>query len=167
MRPLLTQLTIAAVLVAVAVHAQPVVLHKAPTDSAAVMTAAEFAKHLAEMDAKNIRTLRWLEGGEAFSVNVLHRTEAERPQVHGKIVDLYIVKSGSATLVTGGTLVEPRQWEGRDPGEMIGTAITGGVTRTVGAGDIVYIPPGVPHHFTGGDIVYFNVHFPVPTRSHQ
>ena len=59
---------------------------------------------------------------------------------------------GGGTLLTGGTLVNPRQvlmsanltvgpsWQG--------TAIEGGQSRHVSVGDVVVIPAGVPHGWT-------------------
>jgi uncharacterized RmlC-like cupin family protein len=53
-----------------------------------------------------------------------------------------IVTQGSATLITGGTLVDPLT--GSD-GESKGTSILNGVTQTIAVGDIVHVPAGTPH----------------------
>ena len=43
---------------------------------------------------------------------------------------------------------------------MLGTAIKSGVTRMIGAGDTVYIPPGVPHGIKQSQsITYLNIRF--------
>ena len=54
---------------------------------------------------------------------------------------------GSATLVTGGTLVNPQRRENAQlfgPGAG-GAAIHGGVSRRIAKGDLVIIPAGTPH----------------------
>ena len=52
---------------------------------------------------------------------------------------------GSATAVTGGELMEPRKNPNSD--DMSGSSIKGGVEQPLKAGDILYVPPGVPHGF--------------------
>jgi glc operon protein GlcG len=51
---------------------------------------------------------------------------------------------GSATLVTGGTLVDAKTIE---PEEIRGRASDGGEPRMIAAGDVVVIPNGTPHWF--------------------
>ena len=103
---------------------------------------------------------RLLEGKDLFSLNLLHR-KGEEPTIHGSVVDLYFVQKGKAVLESGGTAVDAKPSGGR-PGDMRAASIKGGTRTVVAAGDIVFIPPGVPHRFITGesDIVYFNVHFP-------
>ena len=90
-------------------------------------------------------TTRLLEGG-AYSMNARYLVGTEAAQVHKSITEFYFVRDGAATLVTGGTIVDK--------------AIRGGVERVIKAGDVVFIPPGVPHGIrdTAG-ISYLNVHF--------
>ena len=66
---------------------------------------------------------------------------------HGKITEIYYVVRGSGVQVTGGTLVDPKQQAGggaTGPGSS-GSGIQGGHDTTLGAGDSLIIPPGVPH----------------------
>lgn len=73
---------------------------------------------------------------------------------HAEITEIYQVLEGRAVLVTGGTVVDARAM---DPAGAIvrtligpstrGTAISGGVTREIGPGDVVVIPPGTAHGF--------------------
>ena len=58
--------------------------------------------------------------------------------------DVVYVVEGAATLVTGGTTVDPKETE---PGQIRGTSIEGGETHELAAGDVVVIPNGVPHWF--------------------
>jgi mannose-6-phosphate isomerase-like protein (cupin superfamily) len=55
------------------------------------------------------------------------------------------VLKGSATLVTGGAVVDGKPIA---PEEIRGASIQGGETRRISAGDVVVIPSGVPHWFS-------------------
>lgn len=65
-------------------------------------------------------------------------------EIHTRDTDIAYVLRGSATLVTGGTAVDVKEI---GPEELRGTAIQGGETRQLQAGDVVVIPNGVPHWF--------------------
>jgi mannose-6-phosphate isomerase-like protein (cupin superfamily) len=73
----------------------------------------------------------------------LHTGDAER---HQFFADQMVIKSGTITLVTGGTMQgeHPNNSAGR-PGETLGSGIEGGKEITLHAGDIVHIPAGIPH----------------------
>ena len=64
------------------------------------------------------------------------------PEWHENQADVFFVQSGSATLVVGGTLVGA---ETTEPHEKRNGTIQGGVRKKLSAGDIVRIPPKVPH----------------------
>ena len=82
------------------------------------------------------------------------------PEQHDKIVDVVIVESGAGTLQLGGKMLNPK---GNPGGEWLGTALEGGEKHAISAGDIMHIPPTVPHAFLvpkGGHITYILVKFP-------
>jgi mannose-6-phosphate isomerase-like protein (cupin superfamily) len=56
--------------------------------------------------------------------------------------DHFVVTEGEATLVVGGTVVNPKQTA---PGETRGTAITGGKEYRMTTGTTITVPRGVPH----------------------
>jgi len=60
------------------------------------------------------------------------------------------VTEGKATLVTGGTVVNPK---GESDGETKGSGIQKRKSQTIVQGDIVHIPAGTPHQLmiAGGD----------------
>ena len=64
------------------------------------------------------------------------------PEWHGTQADIFFVQSGSATLVVGGTMVGA---ETVAPDERRNGVIEGGERRKLAPGDIVRIPPRVPH----------------------
>ena len=66
------------------------------------------------------------------------------PAVHPSEAEYAIVLEGAGTLVAGGTLVEPVT---RREGLVEGARIEGGITRTLGPGDVLLVPAGVPHWF--------------------
>jgi mannose-6-phosphate isomerase-like protein (cupin superfamily) len=70
--------------------------------------------------------------------------------------EVYYILEGAGTLVTGGTIVNPRPVPAnRSPGPR-GEKIEGGVSRRVSAGDLIIIPGRTPHWWSGleGDIRY-------------
>lgn len=75
------------------------------------------------------------------------------------VTEIYHMLEGSATLVTGGTLVDERSM-GTSPNTQMpnfrGSRIEGGVSRRVVPGDVIIIPGRVPHWWSSldGDIQY-------------
>jgi len=133
----------------------------ATADEAVVLEASELGATLAAMLAGQAASQRLIEGGDVFSVTQLHRT-APTADIHAILCDLYVVQEGSATLVTGGSLVNPGP--ASRPGDQRGSAILGGTERLVKAGDLVFIPSGMVHGFRdfgdSGSITYLNIHLP-------
>jgi quercetin dioxygenase-like cupin family protein len=77
-------------------------------------------------------------------------------EAHTEDTDVIYVLQGTATLVTGGTIVGAKTVA---PGEIRGTMVLGGDERTLTKGDVVVIPAGTPHWFklVPGPIVYYTV----------
>ena len=114
---------------------------KAPTDKAVDLTNEDLMAVANAMPAQKLATTRLLEGG-FYSVNIRRLTGPETAHLHPVGLTIYVVREGSATLVTGGTIVDAK---GLPTGGKPGDDIKGGVERTVKAGDIIVTPPGVPH----------------------
>jgi len=104
-------------------------------------------------------------GGHNVGVGVLYRAEGQTQNtaVHYKVSEVYHVMKGSGTLVTGGTVVNPKtraadrvEVTREDGPGVTGTAIQGGVTHQLKEGDVIVIPAGTPHWFSriDGSIVY-------------
>ena len=73
--------------------------------------------------------------------------------------EVYYILEGGGTLVTGGTIVNPKPVPAnRSPGPR-GEKIEGGVTRHVSKGDLIIIPGRTPHWWSSldGDINYMIV----------
>jgi mannose-6-phosphate isomerase-like protein (cupin superfamily) len=84
----------------------------------------------------------------------LRDTAKQVASEHDKVTEIYHIMEGRGTLVTGGSIVgihrEPNDTAVALNGPtMRGTTIQGGVSRQLGPGDVVVIPAGVPHWFSG------------------
>lgn len=109
-------------------------------------------------------------GGYNVALGVLHRPETP-PGVavkHHLVSEVYHVLEGSATLVTGGTIVDMQERAAdardvrlEDGPSASGPSIKGGVTQHVKAGDVVIIPADTPHWFSkiDGAITYVVVRY--------
>ena len=116
----------------------------APTDKAAYFANADIQATWRDLEAKQVINKRVLEGG-AYSINIRIVKEGDAPLVHAKSADVWVMMAGTATAITGGQLVDSQKRPNVD--DVAGSAIRGGVEQALKAGDILYIPPGVPHGF--------------------
>jgi glc operon protein GlcG len=93
---------------------------------------------------------------EGYKIHASRRDGPGIAEVHDWETDVVYVLDGSATVVTGGTVVDPKVTE---PGQVRGPVIQGGESRRVGKGDVLVIPAGVPHWFKDvqGPLTYFVV----------
>lgn len=76
---------------------------------------------------------------------LVHRESDGQAEWHETQADVFLVLSGSATLVVGGTLVDG---ETVGPHEKRSGAIQGGVRQKLSAGDVVRIPARQPHQLS-------------------
>jgi len=93
-------------------------------------------------------------------VGVVHRAKTEGRDIgggieHSQITEVYHVISGNGTFVTGGTIAEAKETAPDTPVVKVlngpstgGGPVQGGVSRKLGPGDVVIIPPNTPHWFT-------------------
>lgn len=133
------------------------------------ISAAEIQDRLGPRKPGALPNIRVVDaGGHNLGIGVLYRTQdqTQTAALHYKVSEVYHVIQGSATLVTGGTLVNAKiraadSWQVKQedgPGAS-GTAIEGGTARQLKAGDVVVIPAGTPHWFSkiDGSIAYLVV----------
>ena len=71
-----------------------------------------------------------------------HREADGQPELHEIQADVFVVESGSATLLVGGTLVNA---ETTAPHEKRNGTIQSGTRQKLSPGDIVRIPANMPH----------------------
>lgn len=74
---------------------------------------------------------------------------------HDNVTEVYEILEGTGTLMTGGTILDAKgavatahDSTGPSGPSVRGTNLRGGEPRRVGPGDLVVIPPGVPHIFS-------------------
>ncbi len=143
---------------------EPVAQHL-PRGTATDITSKEIQAVLGRTDAQmpvSDQTLREVainNGEYNVGVSVVHRATPPGhtpgafnggPIEHSDITEIYEFLSGDATFVTGGTIENPKvNPTHRGPGPSVsGTGVENGVTREVGPGDVVIIPPNTPHFFS-------------------
>ena len=94
----------------------------------------------------------------SFKIHASRRETAGQAEVHTNETDIIYVLEGTATFVTGGTIVG-----GKDsaPMEIRGASIMGGETSRLRQGDVIVVPAGTPHWFKevgrGSPFLYFVV----------
>lgn len=157
---------------------------KAPTTEDRLITASQLETILKNVPAADTGkpgevSSKLLDGG-IFSVAFIRLNEPDKPHTHAQSSEVYVIREGSGTLETGGTMIGPFTSGGvhhqastnasQRPatagkavmGDRAGTAIEGGRTQSVNAGDVVFIPAGVAHTWTKVDqpMVYFDIKFP-------
>jgi len=92
-----------------------------------------------------------------YNFGLALRRQDGTAEVHQKTADIFVIESGEADLVTGGTLVNPTT---SAPNEIRGTAIQDGTVHHVVAGDALTIPPGMPHQMKvapGKEVLYLAI----------
>lgn len=91
-----------------------------------------------------------------YKVHASHRDGPGIVEVHTKDTDIIYMLEGTATFVTGGTVVEGKNSEAE---EIRGKDLKGGETRTITKGDVIVVPHGTPHWFkeVNGPINYYVV----------
>jgi mannose-6-phosphate isomerase-like protein (cupin superfamily) len=97
----------------------------------------------------------------SYNGHLEYRASVGPAAVHEKEAELFYVLEGSATLVTGGKLVDEKR---SSPDNLMGSAIEGGTPRQVSKGDFILVPENTPHWFSpiNGAITVFSIHVPRP-----
>lgn len=110
----------------------------------------------AKVDAAFVKGAVLFDASDKYMVHASHRDKAGAVEVHEQDADIIYVLEGSATLVTGGEIIGGKVIA---PGEIRGTDVKGGETRTITKGDVIIIPAGTPHWFkeVPGPINYYVV----------
>lgn len=115
--------------------------------------------------------------GRVASCSFIRLNDPDLPHVH-PVSEIYVMQEGSGTLETGGTMIgpftnggvhhqgsngsQPQQSADAIGPDHAGTAIQGGGTQQVKAGDVILVPAGVNHHWTkiNQPLVYLDIKFP-------
>jgi mannose-6-phosphate isomerase-like protein (cupin superfamily) len=91
-----------------------------------------------------------------YKIHASRRETQGMVEVHTKDTDLIYVLQGSATFITGGTMLDGKETA---PNEIRGASIQGGETRELKKGDVIIVPNGTPHWFkqVKGPFLYYTV----------
>ena len=84
-----------------------------------------------------------------------YRDKDGQAELHKTVADFFVVLEGNATLLSGGTVVNPKP---SGPGEVRGDSVQGGASVKLSKGDVVHIPADVPHQLlipAGRSFTYF------------
>jgi mannose-6-phosphate isomerase-like protein (cupin superfamily) len=115
------------------------------------------AKTLApKINAQKVATERVADFGNHY-ILAAHREGSGEAEFHETEADIFVVQSGTATLIVGGQLQNGKTTA---PGEMRAPSIEGGSRQKLSAGDIVHIPPKTAHQVlldSGRQFNYFVV----------
>jgi len=95
-------------------------------------------------------------GERNYRVSASRHDVPSSPEIHVLDTDIDYVLDGTATYITGGTVVDSKTVA---PNEIRGTAIINGETFQLSKGDVIIVPHGVPHWFkqVGAPFLYFQV----------
>lgn len=159
MRP--TILSVLTVLFAVAPTAQT---RLPPPGTSLDVTAAERAAIIKAYPGRRGTQMKTVDTGKlviALWVDQLKTGDGQpgRGEMHTEVSEVYVILEGSATLVTGGKLLEAKGGSGSGTPTYSGP-FEGGLTRQVSAGDVIVNPPGTVHGWKSIDtpkFVYMNV----------
>jgi quercetin dioxygenase-like cupin family protein len=126
------------------------------TDSSSSQVAYFDSDKVAEAFAKGGILFDPTRAGKNFRVSTSRREKPGVGESHTLWTDVIYVVDGTATIVTGGTVVDAKTTE---PDEIRGSTIEGGETRHLSKGDVIIIPKGVPHWFreVQGPLLYLVV----------
>src|SRR5258706_3402515 len=111
---------------------------KLATDKTMFWPAADIEARWKDNEAFKRTNSRLFDGPTNISANVRIVAGEDPPLVHETTADLWIVTAGTAVARTDGKLVQNGS----------AGSIDNATARTVRPGDVLYVPPGVPHHFT-------------------
>lgn len=91
----------------------------------------------------------------AYRFRMIHRDSDGAPEIHADGLDVVFIKSGAATLLVGGEMI--------DRSGNTGSGIRGGTRYELSRGDVIHIPADTPHRYLvpeRGHITYVLVRVP-------
>jgi hypothetical protein len=133
------------------------------------MSAADIQAALAKVDPARIasRTGGSIDFAPGKAPGVVRRrvTGPQYAITHTRTLEYIIVTKGTATMVTGGTLIPPTidsdPYPNRNPDAIIRSevGVKDGLARKIGPGDVIVNLPGTPHWLSqiDGAIEYFEI----------
>lgn len=131
-----------------------------PSGSATVLSSSEIDRLVPAGSGSNSVTLPLSVRGQR--IVALRRDQSGEVEVHDTVDDLFVVRSGRARVLVGGTVSGNRQVSS---GEWRGGTVRGGKSFNLGPGDLLRIPAGQPHQIfpdAGAEFGYLAIKSPKP-----
>lgn len=96
-----------------------------------------------------------------YNANLEYRASVGPASIHERDAEIFYVIDGSATMMTGGKLVNESR---TNPANLTGTGIEGGTSRNIAKGDFIVVPENTPHWFSAinGTLILMSLHVPRP-----
>jgi len=129
-----------------AADAPPPATYKSESELMAALKAGQATPDMLTSEVQNT---------DRHRINIVRRTKAAGAVAHEGFAELHHIVEGSGTLVTGGTIVRAT-----GSGRGGGATIQNGASRHVAKGDVILVPPGMPHWYKdidGASITYLEV----------
>jgi mannose-6-phosphate isomerase-like protein (cupin superfamily) len=94
-----------------------------------------------------------------YNANLEYRAKVGPASIHEKEAEFFYVIDGSATMVTGGKLMNESRTNAEN---LTGSGIENGTPRNVAKGDFIVVPENTPHWFSSinGSITLMSLHAP-------
>jgi len=94
-----------------------------------------------------------------YNANLEYRASVGPASIHEREAEFFYVIDGSATMVTGGKLMNESRTNAEN---LTGSGIEGGSSRNVGKGDFIVVPENTAHWFSSinGSITMMSLHAP-------
>jgi mannose-6-phosphate isomerase-like protein (cupin superfamily) len=118
----------------------------APTDKILALSAAEVSTVAQELASTKKTTHQFIHEN-TYNLEVRRLVGPQPILQHAHKSDFMVIRDGEGTFMTGGELVDSKPGGGGDADDRHADSVRGGVTRVLKAGDVVFVPAGVPHGF--------------------
>jgi len=93
---------------------------------------------------------------QTHKVMMAHREKPGVPELHKAETDVFVIQSGGGILQVGGQILDRKD----NAAGATGSSISGGEKHAMAIGDVINIPPNVPHNWLltpGQSVTYFIV----------
>ena len=118
----------------------------APSDKILVVATAEVSATAAELASAKKTTHQFIHENN-YNMEVRRLVGPQPILQHAHKSDFMVIRDGEGTFMSGGELVDSKPGGGGDEGDRHADSVRGGTTRILKAGDVVFVPAGVPHGF--------------------
>jgi mannose-6-phosphate isomerase-like protein (cupin superfamily) len=125
------------------ITASALVAQSTSSAPATILTPAQLKAIADSLPAASLASIP-LGRGSGYTYAFTHRDLTGAIEVHMQWTDVFVIQSGSATLVTGGSLAGAKE---ASPGEWRDGRMAGSTSAKLKPGDVVVIPASTPHQF--------------------